>query len=244
MPRCVLLLGVLAGPTVLGAAVLVVLAAGAQPGPVAGADRSDVRGAATAEAPEADKPPVAPGAGGTVTSDWQVVRTSEGSFRVPPAPTGWTVSDPARVVYYADEQGDPAVSLAGPAVLDEGYCAGAAPSYRAFVGLASRVLGPARAVSRASTRRWLAGITGATDAAVLATREERWVLADGTPAIGSSVVVALHDTARCTPPRVGLHLVSVPRPAGVSTLVLVRDLGPQGASYDEVRAILSSLRVP
>ncbi|MDP2773259.1 MAG: hypothetical protein Q8O61_06845 [Nocardioides sp.] len=187
-----------------------------------------------AGAPE-QAPPAAP------VPPWQRVTTAVGSFEVPPGSTGWTVREPDQVVYYADASGDPVVGVAGPAVLDDGYCRQATgASNRGFAGLTGPHPGPLRQVNVREARRWRTAVAGrpTTDG-----RTTRLVLADGAAAVHTSALVRPAPAGPCQPERVALDHVSVTGPTGVVTLVVVRDLGPDAASASEVDRLLRSLRV-
>lgn len=171
---------------------------------------------------------------------WQVVTGAAGSFEVPPETAGWRVRAPDQVVYYADQHGDPMVGVAGPAVLDEGYCAQTAgPSNRGFAGMTGPHLGTLDQVNRREARRWGTAVAGrpTTDG-----RTTRLVLADGSRAVHTTSLVRPPAPGPCLPERVALDLVSVAGPAGVVTLVVVRDLGPDAAPAAEVDRLLRSLR--
>jgi hypothetical protein len=57
-------------------------------------------------------------------------------------------------------------------------------------------------------------------------------------------VVRPASSGPCQPDRVAIDLVSVAGPAGVVTLVVVRDLGTSSAPAADVERVLHSLRVP
>lgn len=212
--------------TVLGVvATLVTLACG---GTVLAAGRPS----ATSERPVAPSPP-----------QWQVVTSAAGSFEVPPEPAGWTVREPEQVVYYADRRGDPLVGVAGPAVLDDGYCAQAAgASNRGFAGLTGPHPGPVARVNAREARRWRTAVAArpTTDG-----RTTRLVLADGSTAVHTTALVhPPRPGGPCQPGRVALDHVSVAGPDGVVTLLVVRDLGQGAAPAAVVDRILRSLRTP
>lgn len=172
---------------------------------------------------------------------WQVVTAPGGIFEVPPEADGWTVREPDRVVYYVDEGGEPLVGVAGPAVLDDGYCRESSdPSNRGFAGLTGPHPGAVREVNRREARRWRTAVAGrpTTDG-----RTVRLLLADGSVAVRTTALVHPPAPGPCQPERVALDHVSVAGPDGVVTLVVVRDLG-SGAVWDAVvERILRSLRV-
>ncbi|MFA6298528.1 MAG: hypothetical protein WC642_05135 [Nocardioides sp.] len=173
---------------------------------------------------------------------WQVVTGPAGSFEVPPETAGWTVREPAQVVYYADRHGDPMVGVAGPAVLDDGYCTQATgASNRGFAGLTGPHPGTVRAVNLREARRWATAVAGHRPTAA---RTARLALDDGSVAVHSHAVVQPAPAGPCQPQRVALDHVSVAGPAGVVTLVVVRDLGPDPASAGEVDRLLRTLRAP
>lgn len=170
---------------------------------------------------------------------WQVVTGPAGSFEVPPESSGWTVREPDQVVYYADRHGDPLVGVAGPAVLDDGYCAQASgASNRGFAGLTGPHPGTLRQVSLREARRWRTAVAGrpTTDG-----RTTRLVLSDGSAGLRTSALVRPAPGGPCQPGRVALDLVSVAGPAGVVTLVVVRDLGQSAASQADIGRVLRSL---
>lgn len=171
---------------------------------------------------------------------WQVVTAPAGSFEVPPGAAGWTVREPEQVVYYADPNGDPLVGVAGPAVLDDGYCERATgASNRGFAGLTGPRRGAVREVSRSEARRWRTAVAGR---AAPPGPTMRLVLTDGSVAVHSHAVVRPASAGPCQPERVALDLVSVAGHAGVVTLVVVRDLGPGAAPAAVVGRMLRSLR--
>ena len=208
--------------TVLGVvATLVTLACGGAVLAATGAERPS---------PESSAPP------------WQEVAAPAGSFDVPPEPEGWTVREPELVVYYADRYGEPMVGVAGPAVLDDGYCPeGTGASNRGFAGLTGPHPGSPRQVNLREARSWASAVAGLRPAA---TRTSHLALDDGSVAVRSHVVVRPARSGPCQPDRVWLDLVSVAGPAGVVTLVVVRDLGPDQVPAAVVDRILRSLRVP
>ncbi len=170
---------------------------------------------------------------------WQVVTGPAGRFEVPPEPAGWTVRDPHQVVYYADARGDLLVGVAGPAVLDDGYCGQAiGASNRGFAGLTGPHPGPVAQVNRREARKWRTAVAGRTTPPV---RTTPLTLEDGSVAVRSHAVVRPAPAGPCQPERVALDHVSVAGPAGVVTLVVVRDLGPGAAPGAVVDRILRSL---
>ena len=177
-----------------------------------------------------------PDRGAPREAPWQVVTGPAGSFEVPPRSSGWTVREPEQVVYYAD----PLVGVTGPAVLDDGYCDQATgASNRGFAGLTGPRRGSVWQVNRREAHRWGTAVAGRPMAAG---RTTRLVLSDGSVAVHSHAVVRLSAAGPCQPERVALDLVSVVGPAGVVTLVVVRDLGPGAAPATVVDRLLRSLR--
>jgi hypothetical protein len=172
---------------------------------------------------------------------WQVVERPGGRFAVPPVGAGWRVSRPREVLYYADQRGTPVAGVAGPAVLDEGYCAaGDGPSNRAFAGLLPPARGTARGVVGRLTREWAAAVAG-PGGDPTAVRAERAVLADGSTAVRTHTVVPVAPGS-CRPTRVALDLIGTEGGSGVVTLVLVRDVGPDALRDAVAERILYSLR--
>lgn len=170
---------------------------------------------------------------------WQVVTGPAGSFEVPPESSGWTVREPDQVVYYADRHGDPVVGVAGPAVLDDGYCEQASgASNRGFAGLTGPHPGTLWQVNLREARRWRTAVAGRPTADG---RTTRLVLSDGSAGLRTSALVRPAPGGPCQPERVALDLVSVAGPAGVVTLVVVRDLGPDAAPDPVVDRVLRSL---
>lgn len=173
---------------------------------------------------------------------WQVLASSYGALDVPPTSQGWSVPDPDGVLFYADQRGRRVVGVTGPAVLDDGYCSdGRAdePSNRAFVGILPPLpVADLPAADRRHAAAWASGIGGAP----LPARRTTVRLAAGAPAVVSHTTIRLRDRDRCTPARVGLHLLSTQAPTGVVSAVLVRDLGPGAVPNGVVRRILTSLR--
>jgi hypothetical protein len=183
----------------------------------------------------AHPPEPAPG-----TAAWQVVERPGGSFAVPPAGTGWDVVGEDEVIYYADRRGEPAVLVTGPAVLDEGYCEEVAgPSNRAFAGVTGPVRGGVRGVNGRLARAWARAVAGGAQRT--AVRPERAELADGAPAVRSRLVVRV-PPGPCRPARAAIDLVSARGGAGVVTLVLVRDLTPEGLAQADAELIVAALR--
>ncbi len=153
---------------------------------------------------------------------WQVVARPPGRFEVPPAADGWGLWPSSRRLYYADRNGAPLVAVAGPAVLDEGYCTRTTgPSNRAFAGLVGTRRGQAAVVHDRLVRDWVAAIGGRVEVS----HREQVRLHGARAAVRSRAVLALTRRTPCQPRRVELWLVSAPSTAGVTTLVLVRDLG-------------------
>lgn len=180
-----------------------------------------------------------PHRGAPRAAPWQVVTGPVGRFEVPPRSSGWTVREPEQVVFYADRHGDPLVGLDGPAVLDDGYCDQATgTSNRGFAGLTGPHLGPVAQVNRREARSWRTAVAGRS---APPGRTTRLVLSDGSVAVHSHAVVRPAVAGPCQPDRVALDHVSVAGPAGVVTLVVVRDLGQQAAPAATVDRILRSL---
>ena len=172
---------------------------------------------------------------------WQVVTGPAGTFEVPPEAAGWRVRDPDQVVYYADRHGDPLVGIAGPAVLDDGYCASATgASNRGFAGLTGPRRGTAWQVSRRESRRWRTAVAGR---ATPPGRTTPLTLEDGSVAVRSHAVVRPLVAGPCQAERVALDHVSVAGSAGVVTLVVVRDLVAGAAPIADIERLLRTLRV-
>lgn len=173
---------------------------------------------------------------------WQLVAGATGSFEVPPESAGWTLRGPDQVLYYADQHGDPLVGVAGPAVLDDGYCdRSRKASNRGFAGLTGPHPGGVRQVNVREARRWRTAVAGrpTTDG-----RTNRLVLSDGSVGVHTSALVRPAPAGPCQPERVALDHVSVAGANGVVTLVVVRDLGAHAATAAEVDRVLRSLRAP
>jgi hypothetical protein len=211
MPRFATILGVVATLVTLASGVVVVSAAG-----------SAEQGRHAAPA-----------------TPWQEVRGPAGSFEVPPRPAGWTIRDPGQVVYYADRYGEPVVGVAGPAVLDDGYCARAAgASNRGFAGLTGPHPGAVRQVHLREARRWRSAVAGHESTAG---QTGTLTVDDGSVGTHTHAVVRAASSGPCQPDRVAIDLVSVAGPAGVVTLVVVRDLGSGAAPAAVVDRLLRSL---
>ncbi|MCD4535697.1 hypothetical protein LRP67_16525 [Nocardioides sp. cx-169] len=186
-------------------------------------------------------PAAPPAATPAPSAGWQVVQRHAGRFTVPPVQAGWRVSGPGEVLYYADRRGEPAVGVAGPAVLDEGYCARhGGPSNRGFAGLLPPMPGTAREVVARLTGAWAAAVAG-PDGEPVGVRVVGVRLADGSSAVRTHTVVPVAP-GPCRPARAGVDLVSTRGPSGVVTLVLVRDLGRGSMSEAVARRIVRSLR--
>ncbi|MCD4524668.1 hypothetical protein [Nocardioides sp. cx-173] len=234
MERVALLLGACATLT-----TLVAWAVTLAPGPTAPPAATPAPPAAT-PAPRAATP-APPAVTPAPPAGWQVVERHGGRFAVPPVRAGWRVGRPGEELYYADRRGEPAVGVAGPAVLDEGYCVGhGGPSNRAFAGLLPPAPGTAREVVARLTRAWAAAVA-APDAEPAGVRVVGVRLADGSSAVQTHTVVPVAP-GPCRPARAGVDLVSTQGASGVVTLVLVRDLGRGSMSQAVARRIVTSLR--
>jgi hypothetical protein len=151
---------------------------------------------------------------------------SGAAFEVPGA--GWEVRGARSRIFYADEQGRPAVMVPGPAVYRDGYCA-AQPgdSNRGFAGF-----------TRQSFRDWVAAVGGDGGWSTGPDRE-RVRLADGTPATLQWVGL-LGEEGPC--PATGIEVAMVS--AGQVRVVVVADSVDDGTlTHDEVREILLGLEL-
>ena len=171
----------------------------------------------------------------------RVVDGAGGSFAVGER---WSATPAGAVLFYADERGRAVAGLAGAQVADVGWCAGWPASQRGFAGLAPLEPGAgARAVGalvRRVAARWARGITARPPPDVDLARVR---LADGVPALRASLrLVPAAGGGPCAARRVRLDVVGYAGAEGLSTFVLVRDLGPGGIGTTEAEAVLQSLR--
>ena len=136
----------------------------------------------------------------------------------------WRVHDPDERISYGD------VSVAGPAVLDEGYCRNEPEgSFRAVAGFTD-----------ASFGAWVRGVTGGSSIST-GTSREQVALDDGTAA--TYLWTGLMAPAGTSCPASGIEVAMV-RAGGVRALIVADSLDEETLTHDDVRRILLSLELP
>ncbi|MBF4162921.1 hypothetical protein [Nocardioides acrostichi] len=150
-----------------------------------------------------------------------------------PLPASFEATDPGTRLFYPGRRGQPLAVVTGAAVLEPGVCPEVPDSSRGFVGLAEVSDQRLLAAHRAALRRWRTGLAIGVGGRPRVHRVDA-----GEGRMRTDLVLRNRRNGPCQPPRVAVSVLSARTSRGVATIVLVRDVGVDGALGDAAADLL------